>query len=230
MLTKHFLENTAGRDFVVGDLHGCYDKLMRLLRRVDFDKSRDRLFSVGDLIDRGPSSVLCLGLLAEPWFHAVQGNHEDILLQIVEQGGDWQWWMDNGGNWANDVDIAELKFYAERIRQLPYAITVGAGEHRFNVIHAEFFGSDADLDSGDFEPHIAQRMLWGRALFNGQVDYCDIHQGLSLTYCGHSILHSPERMMMQYFIDTGAFLNMEYWGQKGCLTLVEHKTGQIWQA
>jgi len=52
--------NTTGKDFVVGDLHGCYDLLESLLGAVSFDKSKDRLFSVGDLIDRGPNSLRCL--------------------------------------------------------------------------------------------------------------------------------------------------------------------------
>jgi len=55
--TKHICKlptNQAGKDYVIGDLHGCYELLERLLDAVGFDKSKDRLFSVGDLIDRGP--------------------------------------------------------------------------------------------------------------------------------------------------------------------------------
>jgi len=74
--------NTRGTDYVIGDLHGCFSLLERLLDEVRFDKSRDRLFSVGDLIDRGPESLRCLQLLAEPWFYAVQGNHENMMLNF----------------------------------------------------------------------------------------------------------------------------------------------------
>lgn len=49
------------------------------------------MFSVGDLIDRGGKSRDCLSLLYEKWFHAVKGNHEDILNIIVNEGGDWKW-------------------------------------------------------------------------------------------------------------------------------------------
>ena len=49
-----FEENATGRDFVVGDLHGMFSHLEALLNEVAFDESADRLFSVGDLIDRGP--------------------------------------------------------------------------------------------------------------------------------------------------------------------------------
>lgn len=75
--------NLDGRDFVVGDLHGCFDELSKLLNYVKFDTSRDRLFSTGDLIDRGPKSLECLNLLNEKWFFAVLGNHEDLILNNI---------------------------------------------------------------------------------------------------------------------------------------------------
>jgi len=66
--------NTLGRDFIVGDLHGCRSLLEDLLAEVAFDGARDRLFSVGDLVDRGPDSEGCLELLKEPWFYPVLGT------------------------------------------------------------------------------------------------------------------------------------------------------------
>lgn len=76
--------NIEGRDFVVGDLHGCYDELNKLLAYVKFNKEKDRLFSTGDLIDRGPKSEDCLNLLDEHWFYPVLGNHEDLILNNIE--------------------------------------------------------------------------------------------------------------------------------------------------
>ena len=48
--------NQAGRDLVVGDVHGCFRTLARALSQLEFDPSCDRLFGVGDLVDRGPHS------------------------------------------------------------------------------------------------------------------------------------------------------------------------------
>ena len=47
----HHSVNRKGRDFIVGDLHGCVDALRYLLREIAFDPASDRLFSVGDLVD-----------------------------------------------------------------------------------------------------------------------------------------------------------------------------------
>src|SRR3546814_14755908 len=80
---RHLAANKVGSDFIVGDLHGCLDLLQVELDRVGFDRAKDRLFSVGDLIDRGPDSMGCLRLLREPWFFAARGNHEDMLLDYA---------------------------------------------------------------------------------------------------------------------------------------------------
>ena len=54
---ERFERNESGRDLVVGDIHGMFPHLSALLAQLEFDESRDRLFSVGDLVDRGPAST-----------------------------------------------------------------------------------------------------------------------------------------------------------------------------
>lgn len=39
-----------GKLFVVGDIHGCYDLLMRQLKQINFDFNNDLLVSVGDMV------------------------------------------------------------------------------------------------------------------------------------------------------------------------------------
>lgn len=72
----HYGQNTAGRDFAVGDIHGCFSALQQALDAIGFSESTDRLFSVGDLVDRGPESEQVLTWLDKPWFHAICGNHD----------------------------------------------------------------------------------------------------------------------------------------------------------
>lgn len=81
---KSYPANMDGRDFIVGDLHGCYDELQLLLKHVKFNEKQDRLFSTGDLMDRGPKSLECVSLLSQPWFFPVLGNHEDLILGKME--------------------------------------------------------------------------------------------------------------------------------------------------
>ena len=141
--------NAVGRDLIIGDLHGCFDELMELLAHVDFNTLTDRLFSVGDLIDRGPKSKECIDLLTKPWFYATLGNHEQLLLKYVQRpyGDDAVIWWQNGANWAIDlrsyggpqpVSHEQLRQFALMIEiKMPLVIVVGEGEQRFNILHAQ---------------------------------------------------------------------------------------------
>ncbi|MFT3886604.1 MAG: polynucleotide kinase-phosphatase [Arachnia sp.] len=87
---------------IVGDVHGCLDELLALLAELGYEVSRDeegrpvdaahpdgrRLVFVGDLVDRGPSSVgvlrLAMGMTAAGHALAVPGNHEAKLIRALD--------------------------------------------------------------------------------------------------------------------------------------------------
>lgn len=78
--------NTSGRDFFVGDLHGNLAALERALEALDFNTARDRLISVGDLVDRGNQVVELLELYhASPWFHACLGSHDAMMRDSLRR-------------------------------------------------------------------------------------------------------------------------------------------------
>src|SRR6185503_1963468 len=83
-MIKKFTKNPYGRDIAVGDIHGNYPGLMAALDSIGFSVQHDRLFSVGDIVDRGMENELCVQLLDRPWFHAVCGNHEDMAITHVK--------------------------------------------------------------------------------------------------------------------------------------------------
>lgn len=97
MRIKHFAINTAGRDFAVGDIHGHFTRLQAALNAAGFDPAVDRLFSVGDLVDRGPESEDVIRWLNKPWFHPVRGNHDDYVCRY--DSCDQENWLYNGGAW-----------------------------------------------------------------------------------------------------------------------------------
>ncbi len=68
--------------YAVGDLQGCLDPLLCLLDEVKFRPGRDRLWLVGDLVNRGPQSLETLEYLYDNRDHvvAVLGNHDLHLL------------------------------------------------------------------------------------------------------------------------------------------------------
>ena len=202
---EHFLKNETGRDFIIGDLHGCYDLLKHTLETVDFCAGEDdRLFSVGDLIDRGTQSMRCLGLYQEGWFHGVQGNHEDMMTSTVLGGvpGDYIWYV-NGGVWAKDADPDELRALAEYVDQnVPVVITVDTDDGLVGICHAEPPTNDW-ADALEFDTDRMVKMLWGRTwLKRGDITPVD---NVYRTYHGHTPMNEVTTLGNAWFIDTGAY-------------------------
>ncbi len=73
------------RTIVVGDVHGCFTELCELLKLVSYNQFKDKLYFVGDLINRGPASKDCIELLHEYKAISVMGNHEYYLLQAAAE-------------------------------------------------------------------------------------------------------------------------------------------------
>jgi serine/threonine protein phosphatase 1 len=259
-LVKRLPANRLGRDFVVGDLHGCKKELDRLLHLVDFDRKVDRLISVGDLVDRGPSSLECLLLLKAPWFHAVMGNHEQLLLNFYEP-----WLLDgsspdpyseagisflvNGGNWAlleGDAQLrpaAPLSDLLSLVSALPQVIVVGEGKERYNVVHAELskrtgedgeptVWTDAELDAlppigsndEDYPEFRWSRRFMGNA--RRLARFPPMAEGLSLTFCGHTVGLGVRKALSHVCLDTGAFVAYREDAQDGNFGLTLADVGE----
>jgi serine/threonine protein phosphatase 1 len=95
--------------YVIGDIHGRSDLLHSLLRKIAIDAARcepnlrRELIFLGDYVDRGPDSKGVIDLLlatqAEQAFWSVtplKGNHEQALLQFMEEPEFWPMWQDFG--------------------------------------------------------------------------------------------------------------------------------------
>lgn len=226
---------------MVGDLHGCLPELVFLLKKVSFNERSDRLFSVGDMCDRGEFSMECLELMKRPWFHAVMGNHERSLLNYFEaifmgfgNAENNAMFCKDGGEWINK----ELKHYSvlsERlfeiyrlVMDLPSLIVVGNGDRRFHIVHGELSAShlmtDKDIDrhfetlSNEDRETLVNNMAHGRRIHRKHLNLEEmpiIHQSLSKTFCGHSIVRKPLMVLSHCFVDTGCFMD------EGYLSLVE---------
>jgi len=208
---KKFKANKRGRDFVVGDIHGCFTLLQEKLDSIGFDETNDRLFSVGDLVDRGPESEQCLEWLAKPFFHAVRGNHEQMAIDYMLGYSDEALYLINGGGWFLELPMEKQFEYSKAFAELPYAMEIKTKDGKVGVIHAECPVSDwADLQdafAGENSEAFAQRAIWDRTRITYGVD--SNIESIEAVFCGHTPIQAPIQLGNVFYIDTGAVFGRE---------------------
>jgi bis(5'-nucleosyl)-tetraphosphatase (symmetrical) len=117
-------------DYLVGDVQGCCSALDRLLAQIGFSPSRDRLYVLGDLVNRGPCSLAVLQRLRGFGDAALclLGNH-DLHLLAVAQGVRPPHRSDTLGE---ILDSREREAWLDWLRQRPLA----ARAHGWLLVHA----------------------------------------------------------------------------------------------
>jgi len=99
----HFTQNN-GRLIIIGDIHGMADSLNKLLVKLNYDSTKDKLVHVGDIITKGATegSLAVLSQLAATNVSGVRGNHDQIVIE-------WRSWFDwvrsypSGAKWFDSL-------------------------------------------------------------------------------------------------------------------------------
>ena len=153
--------------YAIGDIQGCYDALRRLLDCCAFDPVRDRLWFVGDLVNRGPRSLETLRFIKSLGTAAqtVLGNHDLYLLMVAEGGAKFRGKDDTLQAVLDAPDCGEL---LDWLRHQPLCHTEG----EYCMVHAGLLPQwtaeraralsrevEAALQGADFREFILN--LWG---------------------------------------------------------------------
>jgi serine/threonine protein phosphatase 1 len=221
----HFSSNTRGRDFAVGDIHGHFNRLQAALDQQGFNPAVDRLFSVGDLVDRGPHSEQCLEWLDRPWFFAVQGNHEALAIQVVENVPlDHGMYRSSGGGWFLDSSLEKQRQFAARFALLPIALEVETAAGLVGMVHADCpFPSWRSLRDY-LQNHLPNDRFtdegcqWSRSRLKRN-DLSGVRD-IRAVIVGHTPLRRPKRLGNVWHIDTAGW-------SEGYFTLLELATLQV---
>jgi serine/threonine protein phosphatase 1 len=147
------------RIFVVGDIHGCLDKLEKLMKRIDPVSGEDQLVFLGDYIDRGEDSRGVIDYLLRvrdkyPETVFLVGNHEKMFLDFLH-GIEQALFIHNGGG-------STIRSY------------MGCMENPGMIMHR-------GLDAGVLEEMVppAHRAFLGDLLpYYQTADYTMVHAGL----------------------------------------------------
>lgn len=203
--------NRLGRDIAIGDIHGCFSRVKAALREIAFDKAVDRLFCIGDLIDRGPQSDRILEWLDTPSVHAVMGNHEQMVCRAV-QGipFDRRYHKLNGGDWLDLLPAGEQVTIAQRLSLLPLVVEVQTPDGVVGLIHSDSFYDDwSELREMDGtvlheDNPFVWCCLWAPLRFKRQ--YRAVVNGVRAVIHGHVTVPEVTVLGNTFYIDTGGWL------------------------
>lgn len=210
--------NTAGRDLAVGDIHGSFTELQKVLEQINFNPQKDRLFSVGDLVDRGPESSQAIDWLEKPWFHAIQGNHESICMWAIEGDSRYALYTDS---WLEEMPIEKQLHFLYTFMELPLIIEVETPDGLVGLVHADFPFTDwNDLDPNRIEAPETYMCQWSRERIDNNDK--DPVKNIRAVIHGHTPLHRMAVLGNCYFIDTAGWIPQE----GGKFTLLDLKTLQ----
>ena len=225
------------RAYVVGDLHGRLDLLEQLLEKIhaDIDRRASRkvlLVFVGDLIDRGPSSVLVVERLRtyrHPGVRTVflQGNHEEVLLRILAGEADlitkWRWFGGTECLKSYGVDAADLTGLDEQealevVRNaIPNAHIQFLESFDDSCRFGDYLFVHAGIRPGvDFDQQRQSDLRWIREPFL----FDETDHGFVVVH-GHTIRPEVEVRPNRIGIDTGAY-------RSGVLTALAIEGSESW--
>ncbi|GAB3760509.1 metallophosphoesterase [Ramlibacter monticola] len=219
-----YARNAAGRDLIVGDIHGHFSRLRKALDAIGFNERSDRLFCLGDLVDRGPDSPQAFEWLAKPWFHSVLGNHERAALEWASGALDEELYVANGGDWNIGVPAQLTVDRAAVFADLPVAIELETPAGLLGLVHAdvpsaswEEFREQLRLDSGrpndersTLDGAVNSRRRFKRGI-GGPV------AGVHAVVVGHTRVGRPRWSSNVLCIETGGWFD-------GYLTVVDAST------
>lgn len=213
---------------VIGDVHGCYETLLKLIEQLPKDIP---ICFAGDLIDRGPKSKQVVehvrSLESRGTAFCVKGNHEQMM---IDSDGQIDWYSDwavyNGGrdtmeSYDPDADIEIFKGHTEWMKTLPVFLEfkdIKNDQGRHLVVSHSTIGGVWSMSSEDrknfrdeYGNVFENRIMWDRVVTNDAPGIYNIF--------GHT--PQPEPLLTSFYanVDTGCVFQGR--SQYGFLTAIQ---------
>ncbi len=218
--------------YVISDIHGCYDKYIKMLDLIGLSDS-DTLYVLGDVIDRGPDGIKILfDMMKRKNVIPIIGNHESMALGVMRISSNgltdvsfknaYITWMYNGGTPTFDafmsLNAAERREIRNYIDSFMIYATVTVGGRNFHLSHTlPEYDPDKDIHDVTY-----LEFIWG------EPDYDTVYDENTLFVTGHTPTGfiDPEYEGKIYInnnhiaIDCGAVFDN---GRLGCIPLDDLK-------
>lgn len=221
-------------DYVIGDVQGCYKPLQKLLALIDYDDKVDRLWFVGDLVNRGPESLAVLRFVSSLALtpRVTLGNHDLHLLSLLFTANSWKNEDDtlqdilrapDGevlGHWLRKQSIA---YYSPELNTLmchagiapvwDLSQTLSLAKELEEVLSgdnfrdflAHMYGNKPDYWSEDLNGIERLRVITN---YFTRMRFCDAEGRLNLSYKG-TLADAPENLYPWYAVPQRKEINVE---------------------
>lgn len=214
----------GGRQIVIGDVHGQYAALNQLLEAIAPGED-DRIYFLGDLVDRGPDSAAVVELVRHHDYYCLRGNHEEMMMAAFSQKGldtsKLLFWGGCGGQetLASYTSQDLLWDHVHWLQTLPFYFDLGD----LWLVHA---GVDPTLTLAE---QTSQEFCWIRDLFHQSHKpyFADktIVTGHTISFTLPGVKPGEVAQGSGWIdIDTGA-----YHRRSGWLTALDWTNQEIWQ-
>lgn len=144
-------------NYVMSDIHGCYNEFMELLKLINLSDD-DKLYILGDVIDRGPEPIRCIQHIMEHKnIEFILGNHEDMMLKYYSSFGTkdfdackCNWWKNGGAitdyqyNLLSDDKKSAIYDFMIKSRLF---VMLNINNEDFLLVHAGIYPYNMDLIS-----------------------------------------------------------------------------------
>ena len=215
------------RLIAIGDIHGCFSSLKKLIEDKINIQDKDRIVFLGDYIDRGPKSKEALDYiidLEDKGFDIVtlMGNHEKMMIDAFKESRNIPVWLLNGGKETlislglESADNLSDKYW-NFLNGLEYYYTY----EDFVFVHAGFNDKTANPFMDTYQMIWARNNQYNNPVFNGK-KIIHGHTPIAFETCKSTV----EQNKSVLNIDTGCF----YKERPGCgiLTALDVFTGTIY--
>jgi serine/threonine protein phosphatase 1 len=194
--------------WIVGDVHGSYNKLVKLINALPKDAI---IYFTGDLIDRGKDSLKVVDLIIDRGYSSVFGNHEWLMKYTLVDNGNYDDWLINGGNqtvksYKNYPD-SKLEEHLNFLTKLPYFLYYELEGCKplvvsHSYIHDIWKGKDYEYNTKELNSMI-WRHLYDRSILN-KFKQKEIKNNIYNIF-GHTIVEESVITKHYAMVDTGVY-------------------------
>ena len=211
---------STGRLIAIGDIHGCNVALQAILAAID-PRPNDIVVTLGDVVDRGPDSKGAVETLLQcgqkTQLVALQGNHEEMMLNVLRGSESHHSWLRYGG-----VETLDSYGFDGGLDFLPESHRVFFESLGDYFVYEDYFFTHAAYDPAvPLEEQTVEMLRW-HSLRQGVPEP---HHSGKTAFVGHTANHEGQ------ILDVGHLVCLDthcYGG--GCLTAMDVRTRQVWQA